>query len=153
MTYLKNDADRAFLDQILDLLIPANPSRRIPAAGTLGVAEFVNRSAGQNPVQADCLSRFLEGAKGIGGVPSVDMLQMLEQSDPVAFQTVLRLVYMGYCSRSDIRQCLGIAPWPVHPAGYDVPSEPPSLLDGLTTPVRARGPIFRDPEALEGNLR
>lgn len=78
---------------------------------------------------------------------TADAIRQLEADLPKAFETLLKLTYMGYYSRPEIRPLVGVASWPVHPRGYDVQREEKALLDELTEPVRKRGPVYRDDKA------
>ncbi|SLN75541.1 hypothetical protein [Ruegeria meonggei] len=133
------------LDAILDVLIPANPSRNIPAAGQLGVATFVTEAAAQKNALNTALIALLSRAGELADGITPDTVRQLETELPEAFNLLLVETYKGYYSRPDIRALVGVGAHPVHPAGYEVASESPELLNELTAPVRARGPVFRDP--------
>ncbi|OSP55776.1 hypothetical protein [Pseudoruegeria sp. SK021] len=152
MTLILEPSLRAVLDLSLDLLIPANPARDIPSAGALGVADFVLRTAQAAPADAAHMAQILQALQALDGPPTPDALRAVEQAMPEAFQTLLRLTYMGYYSRPDMREKVGVASWPVHPKGYDVPRESSALMDALTAPVRARGRIYRDAVVMTGDL-
>lgn len=136
---------RKLLDEILDELIPANIEKNIPAAGTIGVGEFIDSRATEDPVLGDELNRLLSYAAQLNTGVNVDMVKALEARHNECFIQLLNLTYMGYYSRSDMRSLVGLGSWPVHPDGYEVPLEPTSLLDELTAPVRDRGPMYKDP--------
>jgi hypothetical protein len=140
-----DNIDRDLLSQILDLLIPAGPARGIPGAGAIGVADFVIKAAAFCPDGSAHLVAFLHSVKAAPRPLEESLLRSLEQAQAADFQWLLRQTYMGYYSRPDMRASVGVAPWPVHPKGYDVAAEPQETLDALTAPVRARGPIYRNP--------
>ena len=136
-----SDETRRLLAGIMDILIPANPSRNIPAGGLAEVVDFVVAQ------EIDGLDLLLETtAQALeGGEPlSPETVRGLEMAHPESFAALLRATYMGYYSRADIRSCLGVKEAPVHPDGYEVAPEPPDLLEALTAPVRARGKVYRD---------
>ncbi|MFA3918471.1 hypothetical protein [Ruegeria hyattellae] len=133
------------LDAILDVLIPANPGRNIPAAGELGVATFVTEAAAHAPFFKSALVALLSRAGELSDDVTPDTVQQLESELPEAFKLLLVETYKGYYSRPDMRAKVGVGAHPVHPAGYEVARETPELLNELTAPVRARGPVFRDP--------
>ncbi|WP_299664476.1 hypothetical protein [uncultured Ruegeria sp.] len=133
------------LDAILDVLIPANHGRGIPAAGELGVAAFVTEAAACNPALKSALVTLLTRAGNMADGISPCTVRQLETAMPEEFRLLLTETYKGYYSRPDMRAKVGVGSHPVHPAGYEVASESPALLSELTAPVRARGPVFRDP--------
>ncbi|MEM6889132.1 MAG: hypothetical protein AAF636_13440 [Pseudomonadota bacterium] len=133
------------LDALLDVLIPANPDRGIPAAGELGVAAFVTEAAARSPALNSALVFLLSRAGELAGGITPNTARQLETELPEAFNLLLTETYKGYYSRPDMRAKLGVGSDPVHPAGYEVVRESAALLSELTAPVRARGPVFRDP--------
>ncbi len=144
--------NRACLDAVLDTLIPPNTERAIPGAGEANVAEFIEQHVAAD---ATLCKLFDDGFAYLGDMSAdrfellpeelqITYLQGLEKSKPDFFAELIRLTYMGYYSRPEIRRLLGLSGKPVHPAGYDVALEPPELLSELTAPVRARGEVYRD---------
>ena len=144
MQFLSNEHERRLIDAILDQLIPSNSARDIPAAGELGVASFIAEEIADDASLSESVSVLLKQARSLHGDVTHDVVRQLEIDHPKAFDDLLRLTYMGYYSRPDIRSKVGVAEWPVHPKGYEVPIEPPDLIAELTAPVRARGSIYRD---------
>lgn len=144
MTDYWNSKDRALLDAILDELIPANPERGIPSAGAFGVADFLGNKIAVDPDLAKAVEALLDRARRLADGVSPDAVRQLEVDMPEAFEALLRLTYMGYYSRPEVRLLVGVAPWAVHPKGYEVPDEPPEIMSELTAPVRARGRIYRE---------
>ena len=136
---------RQTLGAILDVLIPANPTRNIPAAGELGVADFVTEAMAQNNVLNTALNALLFRAKDLTGGINPHTLRQLESEMPEAFNLLLAETYKGYYSRPDMRTKFGVGSHPVHPRGYMVEQESPEFMNELTAPVRARGPAFRNP--------
>ncbi len=137
--------ERTQLDAILDQLIPANRDRNIPAAGELGIADFLTAEANQNSDLCAAVSALLAKAAKLEGGTSPDVVRQLEAALPREFKKLLIATYKGYYSRPDMRACFGVGEHPVHPEGYGVPPEPPEVIAELTAPVRARGPFYRDP--------
>lgn len=151
MTDQLSEASRALLDGILDQLIPANPERRIPGAGAAGVGDFIERNRVNDSEVAACIDRLLGHSRCLQGSVTTEAIRQLEADLPEAFETLLKLTYMGYYSRPELRQLVGVASWPVHPRGYDVQREDNALLDDLTEPVRKRGPVYRQVRANRGD--
>ena len=139
-------SERRLLDAILDQLIPANPERNVPAAGQLGVAEFLGQRATADAALGELLAALLaQVAKLAGqhGEVSPGIVRRLEAAEPKAFEALLSQSYMGYYSRPDIRPLFGLSPNPTQPGGYAVPSETPKEMAALVDPVRARGRRYR----------
>ncbi len=141
---------RNVLDRILDEIIPCDARRGIPGAGALGVTDFILSATryDANPAQVvetviHHVLAFTAEFEALDPPARVAVLQAVEAVEPDAFSTLVRLTYMGYYSRPDIRPLFGVGAHPVHPDGYDVEAEPMELLEELTAPVRERGPSFR----------
>ncbi len=148
MTGLTLDgAQRELLDALLDQIIPANGDGRIPAAGALGVADFVCGRAAADPVLGqlirDALTKATDLVTGHDGHVDADVVRQLEQEVPASFNALLCETYKGYYSRGDIRGLLGLSPKPVHPDGYEVPEQDLDEIKALTEPVRRRGRCYR----------
>lgn len=139
------DEETTILNAILDELIPANPALEIPAAGELGVVNFIADVADENTMFKEQITSLLRHAQTLADGVTTDLVRQLEGDQPEAFAALLTETYKGYYSRPDMRAKVGVGAHPVHPLGYDVPRDPPELMNSLTAPVRARGPIFRDP--------
>ncbi len=140
---------RQLLDGILDQLIPANPEKRIPAAGAFGVGEFMEARAAEDQSIMDALLQLLMNgaareARSTESRVSSEMVAHIESNDAANFNVLLSLTYKGYYSRPEIRSLVGLESWPVHPKGYDVPVEPADMINKLTAPVKERGPMYRD---------
>ncbi len=129
------------LEQILDLLIPGNPAKGIPSGNAPGVMNFLQQRLQEEGQLHAQVAELLASASPM--VVTADTLRQLQSDKPQAFASLQRLVYMAYYSRADVRQQLGLAPWPVHPQGYQVASETPEQLDALTAAVKARGRLYR----------
>ncbi len=134
----------ALLDAILDIMIPANEAKNIPAAGCSGVADFIAKQASANAAVSDAIADLINRAGLHKGDVTEAVVRQLEADTPDSFALLLRLTYMGYYSRPDIRGVIGLAEWPVHPKGYEVPPESTDFINDLTAPVRARGAIYRE---------
>lgn len=139
------DSDtRTRLGAILDQLIPANPEKAIPAAGAAGTGDFIEgRCAGSEQI-AMAVEELLVCSMSLQDRVTSDGVRQLEASWPESFNMLLRLTYMGYYSRPENRERVGVAARPVHPVGYLVDRESDDLLEELTSPVRARGSVYRE---------
>jgi len=141
-----DDAQRKLLCSLLDQIIPASADGRMPAAGALGVAEFIEQRV---TTDADLAKLIVNGLTRTAGLVDGDgsrlgasLIARLEQEEPAFFEALLRQTYRGYYSRGDIRALLGLSAKPVHPDGYDVPEQDPGEIAALTEPVKMRGRCY-----------
>ena len=142
---LWSQKENELLTKILDILIPANLEREIPAAGELGVVNFLADIAVEDAEFKAQIGTLLSQAQSRADEISPNLVRRLEKEEPEAFTALLTETYKGYYSRPDMRAKVGIGAHPVHPLGYAVDSENYEFMEELTAPVRARGPIYRDP--------
>ena len=103
------DAQRDLLTQVLDRVVPAGGG--LPAAGELGVGEFVESVAGSSAVQTrllvDGLTRIgiAVESHGSGAFGELDdeardeALRAVESDAPEFFDELVRLTYVGYYSK------------------------------------------------------
>ena len=143
-----NETNRAVLDAILDELIPPSEDGKIPGAGALGVADFLPTAQAYAPDPAGSVQTILDAVAddfvALTRDEKVATLKRVEAAQGQDFETLVRLTYMGYYSRSDTRPYVGVGAHPIHPHGYPVDRESDAMMDELTAPVRARGKAYRD---------
>lgn len=100
------------------------------------------------PIRAGSVQTILDAVPGdFATLPrdeKVAVLKRVEAAHGQAFETLVRLTYMGYYSRRDTRPYVGVGAHPIHPQGYPVARESDALMEELTAPVRARGKVYRD---------
>ena len=140
-----SEIEKKILTEILDELIPANPAKKIPSAGQLGVASFIFEVASKTPKLQDDIKLVLTWVISKADKISPYLVREIEQIHPNAFGSLITETYKGYYSRPDIRKKLYLSEKPVHPLGYEVKSESEEFLKELTDTVRARGTVYRDP--------
>jgi len=122
-----NDRQRKLIADILNELVPASADRRVPAAGELGVADFLFSTA--SVLERKHLASLAVLAERLSEDPDATSLpKLLEAEAPEAFRTLLTLTYKGYYSRPGIRPLFGLSERPVHPSGYGVALESDELL-------------------------
>ena len=148
------EAEDRLLTGLLDEIVPASADGRIPAAGALGVAEFLARRAADDSALATslrtALARVTALAKARGAHfealdagARVAVVRALEREVPEAFAALLRHTYMGYYSRADVRPHFGLSDRPTQPEGYELPEDDPDELAVMLAPVRGRGRRYR----------
>lgn len=142
-----DEAQRELLVALLDQLIPASADGCMPAAGALGIADFIcDRAAADSELDAllrHGLAKAADLATAHDGHVDPTVVRQLEHEAPASFEALLRHTYMGYYIRGDIRALLGLSPKPVHPDGYDVPEQDLDQIKALTKPVKERGRCYR----------
>ena len=143
--------ERLLLDSILDQLVPGSCERNIPGAGEIGVADHLASVAAHRPDFDAALRRLLARAAALADQVDPAAVRQLERAMPQEFADLLTETYKGYYSRPDMRAKVGVGAHPVHPSGYEVAQESAEFMDGLTEPVRARGPFYRDPSTAGGS--
>jgi hypothetical protein len=144
MTPLRDD-DRRTLSAVLGELLPASDDGRMPAAGELGLAAFVEQGAAPGSELARALPALLAslGARGFAGLERaarVALLKELEQASPSAFRALLAVAYGGYYQHPRVVEALGLEARPPFPKGYAVPPSDFGLLDA----VRRRPSFYRE---------
>ena len=137
--------EKKILNKILDQLIPANEQKKIPGAGQLDVGAFIIERMAKNLALKNKITKIVFIAQSEADKISPGFVRHLEKNNSDEFSSLLTETYMGYYSRADMREKLGLANHAVHPTGYPVDGEGQELLDTLTAPVRNRGKVFLDP--------
>ena len=137
--------DRELLASALDELVPARDDGRLPGAGALGLAGFLERSAAGDPELRDALAELLarlaaEDFAGLDPSARTARLQGLAQAVPGAFRQLVVHTYRGYYCHPRVVEALGLEARPPFPRGYAVPPTDFSILD----PVRRRDKLYRE---------
>lgn len=144
-------AQQRLLAALLDELVPPRADAELPGAGSLGLADAVDRAAAENPalasVLAETLERLADLAQQHGGAPFADLepetrrvaLDALAAQAPGCLPALCFLTYAAYYRDIRVLEALGHPPRAPYPLGYDVPPTDFSLLD----PVRRRAPFYR----------
>ena len=142
------------LSGLLDEIVPASADGRIPAAGALGIADFLVSKASADPALAASLREVLSHAAALAearganfddldAAGRIAVVEALEQEAPDAFTALLWHTYMGYYSRADVRPHFGLSDRPTQPEGYELPEDDPDELADMLAPVRSRGRCYR----------
>ena len=142
------------LTGLLDEIVPASADGRVPAAGALGIADFLAGKASADPAFAASLREVLSHAAALAEARSANfddldaagriaVVEALEQEAADAFTALLWHTYMGYYSRADVRPHFGLSDRPTQPEGYELPEDDPDELADMLAPVRARGRCYR----------
>ena len=141
---------RALLTDVLDRLIP--PAGSLPAAGALGVADYIDRVlAGSTDLRRTILEVLLQIDATAGrehsrafseleGSRKDAVLRRVETAEPEGFQALLRQAYNGYYSDPTVITSLGLEARPPQPAGYELEAGDLSPLEK----VKRRGRMYRE---------
>ena len=149
-----SEAESRLLCALLDRIVPASRDGRVPAAGALGVAEYLAESASEDSSLAALFRHALARVEALAETRGANfdaldaaardaVVQALERDAPEAFAALLRHTYMAYYSRADVRPLFGLSSRPTQPGGYEVPADDAGEMAALLAPVRARGRCFR----------
>ncbi len=142
------------LTGLLDVIVPASADGRVPAAGALGIVDFLVSKASADPALAVSLREVLSHAAALAearganfddldAAGRIAVVEALEQEAADAFTALLWHTYMGYYSRADVRPHFGLSDRPTQPEGYELPEDDPDELADMLAPVRARGRCYR----------
>jgi hypothetical protein len=134
------------LASVLDEIIPPSNDGKLPGAGQLGLARYIDEVSRPTPeiramiVQGlsdlDNLARS-RNAPGFAALSREDKMQLLNEQAfvlPLTFHT-----YAGYYQQARVVEALGLEARPPHPKGYHMEPNDLSLLDG----VRRRPKLYR----------
>jgi hypothetical protein len=155
LTAMWNNKERSLLDNILNEIVPASEDGRMPAAGDLGVGDFLSKRMEDTAGLKDLFDRGLAAAERmVSASPPgnfsvldpdtrVELLEELEKAEPDFFFELVRYTYMGYYTNPKIPPCFGLSEKPPQPEGYEIRSEEPPELDRLLESVINRGEIYR----------
>ncbi len=144
------ESQLALLADVLDRLIPSADG--LPAAGALGVADYIDRVlAGSTELRRAILEVLhqIDGTAGrehsrafceLEGGRKDAVLRRVEASEPASFQALLRQAYNGYYSDPTVIKGLGLEARPPQPAGYELEAGDLSPLEK----VKSRGRMYRE---------
>lgn len=137
------------LSKVLNLLIPADVERGMPAAGELDFMGYVSEFAsgylaaiGEEIDQIIQAAEKRHGAKfsALASSEQQELFEQLQSSQPRFAINIQVQTLNCYYQDDRVMEALGMEARPPFPEGYDVVSGDLSLLD----PVRNRGIIYRD---------
>ena len=139
--------EKHVLTSVLDEIIPPSNDGRLPGAGQLGLADYVDEALQKTPelrvmiVQGlsdlDNLARG-RNAPGFAALSREDKLQLLNEWGFVLPLTLH--AYTGYYQHPQVVEALGLEARPPHPKGYHMEPNDLTLLDA----VRRRRKLYRE---------
>lgn len=146
-----NDIQQATLAALLDCLVPANETFKVPGAGDtdiltdiLTTAEPYGPAITAIPIALEAIADEALGS-AFGELSADNQAEiaeafMAEQPDLAAILTLL--VAQCYYRDTRVMRSLNMEPRSPHPGGFEVEQGDWSLLD----PVKARTPFYREVE-------
>lgn len=135
--------DLAFMDALLDLVIPPNASGSLPGAGTLGLSLAVATGLRADPllgpmvgagVQAIRDAALVQHPDGLPGMPpeaGTKFVQAQVLANPFFMMGLLRYVYPAYYAQPQVLRGIGEVARPPFPEGFEVEPTDPTLLEKL----------------------
>ena len=156
MTTLWTEQERALIDDLLDVLLPATADGKLPAGSAVPIVAFFLARLADLPEFGPALSTVLTAlqdvlrGRGVAALRDVALderaavVTQVEQSHPAEFRLVAQNAHLGYYTEPSIPIRFGLPGRPPQPLGHEVPRDSMEALMELLAPVIARGPIFRD---------
>lgn len=144
------EAQRALLAGILDQIVP--PDGRLPGAGALGVADYIDGIVGKSVelkrlfahglAQVEIASRAMHSSDfaALSAEQKDAVLRRVEASEPRFFEALVRQTYNGYYTNPRVLKLLGLEARPPQPRGYRVEMGDLSLMEN----VKKRGRAYRE---------
>ena len=142
---------RDALARVLDLLIPASADGRLPSAGELGLASYVEELAATTPglrplleqglskLDAEAASRGARGFAALAADARRALFDELVAKLPAFAPTVFFVAMTGYYREPRVLAALGLEPRPPFPKGHAVEESDFGALER----VRRRGKLYR----------
>jgi hypothetical protein len=135
------------LTSVLNEIIPPSADGRLPGAGQLDLARFIDLALQKTP---DLRAMIAQGLSDLDAqarerketdfatLGKEDKVQLLNEQGfvlPLAFQT-----YIAYYQQPRVAAALGLEARPPHPTGYQLPPNDLTLVE----PVRRRAKRYRE---------
>ena len=143
--------DKCALAYVLDDIIPPSDDGRLPGAGEIGLADYLDESLANMPELKQMVIEGLAALQrlatrrhpnGLDALSKQDRAAVLNElaASADAIPPVLMLhTFTGYYQHARVVEALGLESRPPHPIGYTMQSNDLSLLD----PVRRRDKMYR----------
>lgn len=135
--------DQAFMDALLNLVIPPNASGSLPGAGTLGLSLAVTAGlqadpllgpmveAGVRAIREAALSQHPEGLPALTQEAGAKLVQAQVSANPFFMAGLTRYVYPAYYQHPQVLRGIGAPPRPPFPEGFDAEATDAALLEKL----------------------
>ena len=135
--------DLAFMDALLNLVIPPDKPGSLPGAGTLGLSAAVAAAlqadpllgplveAGVRGVREAALSNHPEGLLGMTPEAAARLVETQLSAQPFVIMGILRYLYPAYYQHPLVLTGIGDVPRPPFPEGFEVEATDVGLLEKL----------------------
>ncbi len=147
-----SEQEQRTLAAVLDEIIPPNADRKMPGAGAIGVARFIeDTTLRQSPETLPIVQKGLAAADelafsrkatpfaALSPKDRLDVLRELESTTPSFLSSLIFPTFLGYYQSPAVGIALGIGSDPPHPKGYSMEPFDLALLDS----VRRRPKLYR----------
>lgn len=146
-----SDEEKATLASVLDEIIPPSPDGRLPGAGALGLAGYIEQALERTPELRPVIARGLSAIRdlasrrssqsfaALSGPHRLEVLNELASTEPGFLPGLIFHGYSGYYQNGRVVEALGLEPRPPYPQGYEVEPTDFTLLDA----VRQRPRLYR----------
>jgi hypothetical protein len=147
-----SDGEKLLLADVLDGIIPPSGDGKLPGAGALGLASFIEDVIREHPDTKPAIVRGLSSIddfarrrtdrplRALSPEQRQEVLTAHGESDPGFVPTLMFHAYIGYYQHPRVIEGLDLPPRPPHPEGYEIAPTDLSLLE----PVRKRGLAYRE---------
>ena len=135
--------DQAFMDALLNLVIPPNASGSLPGAGELDLSHAVATGLQADPLLGPMVeacvqaiweaarSQHLNGLAGMTPEAGTKLVQTQVSANPFFMMGMLRYLYPAYYQHPQVLTGIDEAPRPPFPEGFDVEATDAGLLEKL----------------------
>jgi len=142
--------DGAFMDALFSLALPSDESRKLPAAGELGLAATVAEGlrsdpllgpfveAGAEALREAALARHPQGLKGMTAEAGTELLKSQMAAHPMLMMGLARYLYPAYYAHPRVLAAIGEPPRPRFPEGFTVQPTDPVLLEKLKARAKSQ---------------
>ena len=147
------DGQLPLVNSMLERIVPPDEGGgKMPGAGELGVADFVDRVVGESAELKRLFTRGLaqieiasqtQHSKDFVDLSSQQkdtVLKNVETQEPEFFRALVRQTYNGYYTNARVIELLGLEGRPPQPRGYELEQGDFSLIEN----VKKRGQAYRD---------
>ena len=140
----------ALVRSIIDRIVPAEG--RLPGAGALGVADYIDRVVGESTelrgllihglsqAEIDAQAGYSTDFADLTDDQKDETLRRVESEEPEFFEALVRQTYNGYYTDRTVIEGLGLEARPPQPRGHELIPGDLSLLEN----VRKRGRAYRE---------
>ena len=135
------------LASVLDEIIPPSADGRLPGAGQLGLASYIEQALQKAPDLRPMIMQGLIDLDAAARGRHAQRFVELSKQEKVALLNeqgflfpLLFHIYVGYYQSARVVTALGLDPRPPHPKGYEMEPSDLTLLDA----VRCRRKLYRE---------